>query len=217
MSERGIPGRSTYGMEPAESTRGFSPSCSTRRGQPLFVAVGECAERPRVAVDALLISLRRSVQQWLRNPQWPSARARPSLAPCPSYAPLTFPLAALNYWRYSPSDGYDLTRGSSGPHATLQATTGPVMIDPKQTALIVVDMQCVRAHTTPDLANIVSRQKLFLAPGHPLASHRTRRSASLDRPCDPGVSRKRYTRHLLELGTDGSRFAAHAADDRQRV
>lgn len=48
---------------------------------------------------------------------------------------------ALNYWRYSPSDGYDLTRGSSGPHARLQTTTGHITIDPKLTALVVVDMQ----------------------------------------------------------------------------
>lgn len=47
---------------------------------------------------------------------------------------------ATNFWKYSTSEGYDLTRG--GDHSIhLETTTVPITIDPTRSALVIIDMQ----------------------------------------------------------------------------
>ena len=49
---------------------------------------------------------------------------------------------ALNYWRYTSEDGFDLTRdGPDSDSFTLNTTTAKVKLSKSKTAVIIVDMQ----------------------------------------------------------------------------
>ena len=63
----------------------------------------------------------------------------------------------FNFWRYSHENGFDLTRQNDDQRCSplsIQTTTTPILIDPKRSALVIVDMQnfflhpAVRDHST---------------------------------------------------------------------
>ena len=69
---------------------------------------------------------------------------------------------SLNFWQFSKKTGFDLTRskGNETDYAVrLETTTIPILIDPKRSALVIIDMQnfflhpSVRSHETGLLAS----------------------------------------------------------------
>ncbi len=56
-------------------------------------------------------------------------------------------ILALNYWRYHPSSGFDLTRNAPlSDTFTINSTTGPVKLCKSTTAIVVIDFQNFFVH-----------------------------------------------------------------------
>ena len=54
-----------------------------------------------------------------------------------------------NFWRFSPNNGFDLTRRShEGKFIRFDTTTTPIIIDPERSGLLVIDMQNFFLHPT---------------------------------------------------------------------
>lgn len=73
---------------------------------------------------------------------------------------------ATNFWRYSNENGFDLTRRNDDEKSvgiSFQTTTIPIRIDPKRSAVVIIDMQnfflhpSVRSHPT----GLAASQKLL--------------------------------------------------------